>query len=157
MADGFSAGLPPDPVFELFADSSLTKIQDITSADQRSTQSQCVEQLTIFLRLLSCSNVEVVESHPSTRRSSKKKDPNRTIYRELKIEPVSRRSGAQRIDNEDGSGVAFHLRRGHFADYTKGRGLFGKHKVRVWVPGHAVGDRDFGTVNKCYSIKREES
>lgn len=102
---------------------------------------------------MSCHNVELVEVHPSTRRPDRQKDPTRIVYRELKINPPpSRFTRAKSADDEHGKGVAFHVRRGHFADYTKGVGLFGKHKVRFWVPSTTVGDVDYGTVLKSYVV-----
>jgi len=102
-------------------------------------------------RVISCSNVELVETHPSTRAPKKRKDPSRVVYRELKINPPPFRTKSK-LNEDPEHGVALHVRRGHFADYTKGAGLFGKHKVRVWVPGHTVGDQDYGTILKSYSV-----
>ena len=146
-ADYIVPELPPkpDPVFEAI-------MSDGVDVNHTSTQSQCVVQLAIFLKLLSCSNVELVETHPSTRRENAKKDPTRVVYRELKINPPPFRQKRYQNNDDHGEGVAFHVRRGHFADYTQGNGLFGKYKIRVWVPGHTVGDQDFGTVLKSYVV-----
>jgi hypothetical protein len=56
------------------------------------------------------------------------------------------------VPSENPVGVALHARRGHFADYRDGNGLFGKHKVKVWVPGCTVGSREHGTITKTYKV-----
>jgi hypothetical protein len=47
---------------------------------------------------------------------------------------------------------ALHIVRGHFADYTNGPGLFGKHKVEVFVPEHIRGDPRRGVVLADYRL-----
>lgn len=46
-----------------------------------------------------------------------------------------------------------HIVRGHKADYRKGPGLFGKHKVLVYRIPHLAGSKDAGTVIKDYEVK----
>ena len=103
--------------------------------------------------LLSCKNVELVESQPSHRTKKAQKDPTRVIHRELLVKnpPTARKKSASSRD--DKRGTAHHLRRGHFADYTKGKGLFGKYHGRYWIPPMMVGDRNFGTVIKSYRVE----
>lgn len=48
-----------------------------------------------------------------------------------------------------------HLARGHFKDYTKGAGLFGKYTGRFWWSPHVRGSRDEGTVMKEYRLEAE--
>lgn len=108
--------------------------------------------------LLSCNNVTTVEIHPSTRRKKAENDSSRIIYREITIAvpPCSRsRPGGKPRDDE--AGVAFHVRRGHFADYTKGKGLFGKHHGRYWIPPTTAGNVAHGEVIKSYSLGGERS
>jgi hypothetical protein len=103
--------------------------------------------------LLSCKNVTTVETHPSSRRRDAQKDPTRVVYRELKVSvaPGQRAQPTAGAD-DSGHGVAFHVRRGHFADYTNGNGLFGKYKGRYWIPPTTVGNPSYGTVLKSYSL-----
>jgi hypothetical protein len=108
--------------------------------------------------LLSCKNVTTVEVHPSTRRKKAKKDPTRIIYREIKVEvPSIVKARQNRAERDDEVGVAHHIRRGHFADYTKGKGLFGKYHGRYWIPPMMVGSKDYGTVLKSYALEGEHS
>jgi hypothetical protein len=57
--------------------------------------------------------------------------------------------------DSDSVGVqkAMHICRGHFKNYTEGKGLFGKYHGMYWVDSHVKGNKDFGTVNKDYNIK----
>jgi len=100
--------------------------------------------------LLECRNVETVEIHPSTRRTDRRSDPMRVVYRELKINTapaVARRA----VGDEHGHGMALHIVRGHFKEYD-GKGLFGRYKGRWWFGQHVAGDRDYGTVLKSYAL-----
>ena len=45
-----------------------------------------------------------------------------------------------------------HLVRGHFAHYGDERPLFGKYSGTFWVPSHARGNPEVGTVLKDYSV-----
>jgi hypothetical protein len=49
--------------------------------------------------------------------------------------------------------IRFHKVRGHSADYRKGKGLFGKLRVLIWVPEHTVGDPELGTVVSSYRVQ----
>jgi hypothetical protein len=48
--------------------------------------------------------------------------------------------------------VRLHKVRGHFADYRKGSGLFGKLKILIWVDEHEAGDSELGTVVSRYRV-----
>ena len=103
--------------------------------------------------LLSCKNVTTIEVHPSTRRRNATEDPSRVVYRELQVSAAPGQRNQHESDlDEHGHGVAFHVRRGHFADYTKGNGLFGKYKGRYWIGPAPIGDPQYGTVLKSYSL-----
>jgi hypothetical protein len=111
---------------------------------------------TIFwsLLLLMCNNVTTVESQPCYRNNKRQKDPSRVIYRELHVEVPPGGSRSHSVSEGAGTmGTAFHIRRGHFADYTKGKGLFGKYHGKYWIPSTAVGDKDYGTVLKSYRLE----
>lgn len=105
--------------------------------------------------VIACHNVELIESQPSMRSNKQQKDPSRIIHRTIKIhKPSVSSKDSERLDDDEERGHrAFHVRRGHFADYTKGNGLFGKYKVKFWVPSFTVGDKDYGTVIKNYETE----
>lgn len=64
-----------------------------------------------------------------------------TVY----IEPhVTKRLSEARLAARDGDGLRLHMVRGHEADYTQGRGLFGRWRVKVKVREHWRGDPERG-------------
>lgn len=48
--------------------------------------------------------------------------------------------------------MAMHTCRGHFADYRKGKGLFGKLKGLYWINSHVRGSEEHGVVEKDYAV-----
>lgn len=75
-------------------------------------------------------------------------------YHVLNIEPV-RKVLADAGARPGGEGVkrALHIARGHFADYSNGRGLFGKYHGIVWRPDHVRGALGAGVQGKGYNVK----
>jgi hypothetical protein len=55
-------------------------------------------------------------------------------YKTLVIEPLKAILRTQGRSQELGIQRAMHICRGHFADYTQGRGLFGKYHGKFWIP-----------------------
>jgi hypothetical protein len=78
---------------------------------------------------------------PQTRFHTVVIDPMKKI---LRTEGQSERLGLKR---------ALSICRGHFADYTHGGGLFGKHHGVYWIPQHVKGAAEAGTVVKDYAVK----
>lgn len=71
----------------------------------------------------------------------------RTLHiTQLRKEMAGEGSGRQGICR------ALHLCRGHFADYRKGSGLFGKYHGLFWVPLHLRGSQSRGVVEKDYDV-----
>lgn len=104
--------------------------------------------------LLSCKNVTTIESQPCLRNNKRQKDPLRIVHRELHVAVPPGGNRRQSVsEGDETAGTAFHLRRGHFADYTKGKGLFGKYHGKYWIPPMTVGDVDYGTVLKSYRLE----
>jgi hypothetical protein len=46
----------------------------------------------------------------------------------------------------------YHICRGHFATYTEERKLFGKYVGRYWIPSHARGNIENGSIEKDYVV-----
>lgn len=104
--------------------------------------------------LLQCKNVSLAETQPQHRNSKRQKDPLRVLHKELRVQVPPGSSHKKSVSENDGqTGTAFHIRRGHFADYTKGRGLFGKYHGKYWIPPTTVGDAEYGTVVKNYRLE----
>jgi hypothetical protein len=109
--------------------------------------------LHTFARL-NCHNVKLLPMKagaPSTKQSKKHRKPL-TVWHEIVVEKVvERRPQSERASGEK-QDLRFHQVRGHYADYTKGAGLFGKYKVRLWVDEHARGNREVGEVVASYTV-----
>ena len=50
------------------------------------------------------------------------------------------------------SEMALHVRRGHFGDYTKGRGLFGRINGVFWFSDTTIGNQKNGIIKKDYKL-----
>jgi hypothetical protein len=76
----------------------------------------------------------------------------RVHYHTLNIHPM--REILRREGQQDSLGLqkALHICRGHFRDYTQGRGLFGKHKGLYWVDQHMRGSSKQGITVKDYAV-----
>lgn len=91
---------------------------------------------------------------PKTKNQQKKakKFPVSRYY-VLKIDPVDRVvQQRQSSEDSDRSESALHIVRGHFADYTQGKGLFGRIKGRFWFDWHMRGNPERGVIEKDYEI-----
>lgn len=132
----------------------LAKQVGITPEKLAQEATESIVTVLWALLLLSCNNVTTVESQPFTRNNKRQKDPTRVVYRELHVEvpPGGKRSQSV-SEGDEKAGTAFHVRRGHFADYTKGKGLFGKYHGKYWIPPTTVGDVEYGTVIKNYKLE----
>jgi hypothetical protein len=113
--------------------------------------------LHTFARL-NCANVELVpvagQGHPHHRR---RHDPVRSsVWHDIRVTSAPQLRKRQTTVLADGEHreVRFHQVRGHFADYTKGAGLFGNPKLRAvfWIAEHSAGDEELGTVIPSYTI-----
>jgi len=108
----------------------------------------------LAISFLHCKNVTMVNVDPCHVQGNKRvSQPCRRVhYRVLNIHPmqeVLRREGQQAIT---GLKRALHICRGHFRDYSQGRGLFGKHKGLYWFNQHRRGSSTHGVVVKDYMI-----
>lgn len=74
-------------------------------------------------------------------------------YHTLVIDPMKEVLKREGGSEESGLKKALHICRGHFADYTEGKGLFGKYHGRFWMPAHVRGKLKHGVVAKDYSVR----
>lgn len=108
------------------------------------------------IAMLNCSNVQMVNQGMTTDGLSKKDIKIRKLkslrYHELRVKvgkeivPIYGKKG-----NTGEKGLS--MVRGHFKDYSQGKGLFGRiKKPNVWVPPHARGDARNGVIMKDYNL-----
>jgi hypothetical protein len=108
-----------------------------------------------FLGLLCVRGSEATETtipRPERRRAVKSGDDTGWVtYKTLVVRPgVMRSASVAAADDESARETRLHIVRGHIADYRSGAGLFGKHKVLVWMPMHFRGNQETGAIAKTY-------
>lgn len=110
--------------------------------------------LWLAISFLHCKNVTTAQVDPCHLKGKKKASIpcQRAHYHTLNIHPM--REILRREGNQESTGLknALHICRGHFRDYSQGRGLFGKHKGLYWVAQHLRGSSQYGVVVKDYMI-----
>lgn len=103
-----------------------------------------------------CKNVVQMVKRPEAfevKRAQRKGYRPPITYRVLEIEPMKTVLRTEGRIAEVGLQRALHICRGHFADYTEGKGLFGKVHGRFWVPAHVRGSLKEGVALKDYAVK----
>lgn len=98
----------------------------------------------LAVSFLHCKNV-TLEDHavdaPLAKKWRARHGFNPTPYRTLVIEPLKAILRHEGRAHEHGLARAMHICRGHFADYTQGRGLFGKLHGKFWMPSTVRGTK----------------
>jgi hypothetical protein len=110
--------------------------------------------LHTFARM-NCHNVKLVPAQSGAPRRQKKGRPPCSVWHEIAVTSLAQLRREQKGEiAPDGEkrDIRFHKVRGHFADYTKGKGLFGKLKIRIWIEEHTAGDPELGTVVGRYKV-----
>jgi hypothetical protein len=114
-----------------------------------------VTTLHAFARM-NCHNVTLVPMAAGAPRLKKgKRHPPFSVWHEIAVTglPQLRREQGGGLPDGEKRELRFHKVRGHYADYTKGKGLFGRLKVRIWIEEHAAGRSELGTVAGSYRIE----
>lgn len=82
-----------------------------------------------------------------------------SIWREIVVNDVPKRARKEKVSNEgegEGSAVEHQLQwiRGHYADYSRGAGLFGNPNLKgvYWIREHQIGDKEQGTIVPTYKV-----
>lgn len=98
----------------------------------------------LAISFLHCKNVKL-EDHkvdaPLAKKWRAKHGFSPTPYHTLVIEPLKQILRKEGRSGEHGLAKALHICRGHFRDYTEGRGLFGKYHGQYWMPSTVRGTR----------------
>ena len=137
-----------------FMADDVEEAQALASQTQDVVLALCVQSIA----LLNCSNVQYVEAGVTNSDVGKKERRHKRLaqcrFHVLKVK-VGTELRAIREHHETGDGHRpLHMVRGHFRDYSKGPGLFGKYKKpAVWVPAHLRGHADHGIVTRDYQLE----
>lgn len=102
---------------------------------------------------MNCANVAIEPMiGPLQRRENHKREPS-IVWHEIKVTSVPK-IGGRKGDGTDPREVRSHWVRGHYADYSKGRGLFGREELRkvFWIPEHKAGSPELGEVVGTYKL-----
>ena len=135
---------------------SMVASQDMTQKDV--DRFITLSEFSVFvLAVLCCDNVKLKE-HRGSRilQTVGKKEPKNgkyvlTVYPTKKTRYLS--DAAPATEKLTSRSVSRHVRRGHFGDYRKGKGLFGRPKGVFWFSDTVVGDKKNGTIEKDYRVK----
>lgn len=103
------------------------------------------------LHVINCRNIETVKlprEERTARRGCRKSDRQYI----LSIRPMKKQAEGRTGEGESLS-MPLTVRRGYFADYSKGRGLFGRHKGIFWFNETVLGKRKNGVIQKDYTVK----
>jgi len=95
--------------------------------------------------------LKTVHNKAQKRRGEKPYQP--LPYKVLAIQPMKQIIKQTERQHGVGTAKAMHIVRGNFADYSEGRGLFGKLHGTFWRPQHVRGGSERGVTTKDYSIK----
>jgi hypothetical protein len=106
----------------------------------------------LAISFLHCKNVEIVSAGrtPGVHHRQRHRGTKHYV---LSIEPLKgilRREGQS---EKTGLKMALHICRGHFKDFSKGSGLFGKFKGMYWWGDQVRGSKEEGEVIKQYKVK----
>lgn len=116
----------------------------------------------LAISFMHCKNVTATEHNPKDIRHKKpirdsrghlKKKTPQTKYYTLDIEPMKKVLKSEGNIDEVGLQRALHICRGHFKDYSNGKGLFGKYKGLYWWDSTVRGTEEAGKIEKDYAIK----
>ena len=120
---------------------------------------RCMAVCHLATSLLHCKNVTTVDAEPSAKEKYRIQEYERKTrqpaakWKVLSIEPMVRTLRTQGAIERNGLSKALHICRGHFKDFSQGKGLFGKNKGLYWWEQHMRGDESAGLVIKDYDIK----
>jgi hypothetical protein len=107
----------------------------------------------LTISFLHCKNVELIERGPGISKNYKRNRHKSNVrYHVLAIEPMKKVLRMEGQSESTGIKRALHICRGHFKDFSKGHGLFGRYTGIYWWNSQVRGSLSEGIVNKDYSI-----
>lgn len=133
------------------ASGGLRTIGDAAKVDPE-LDKWCTTQVVLALETLqrlNCDNVKLVQESTS-RNPSKPRPKGSIVWHTIKVSESKTRTTTLSASGETPTIRRYHWVRGHYADYTKGKGLFGRIKGLFWIPEHDAGSLEAGAVLKDY-------
>lgn len=117
--------------------------------------SQNVYPALLAISFMHCKNVTLKkQAIPKglVKKAQKKHGYTPVRYHVLDIEPMKKVLRYEGNAEKTGLKMALHICRGHFKDYSKGSGLFGKYQGLYWWDSHVRGSIEEGVVVKDYNV-----
>lgn len=109
--------------------------------------------MLLAISFLHCKNVEIIPHKPDEEKQQRRnRGSSRIKYKVLQIEPMKKILREEGRSEETGLRNALHICRGHFKDFSKGKGLFGKYKDMFWWDSQVRGNAERGAVIKDYNV-----
>jgi hypothetical protein len=110
----------------------------------------------LAISFLHCKNVQLVDNAVDAKLAKRHRERHGiapTDYKTLIIEPLKQVLRQEGRVHENGLAKAMHICRGHFADYTQGRGLFGKYHGKYWMPAVVRGTKGKAAPARAMEVK----
>lgn len=110
----------------------------------------------LALSFMHCKNVTIQRDSQSptlAKAYQKKHGKPLSRYYTLDIEPMKKVLRTDGNSEKTGLKQALHICRGHFKNFSKGKGLFGKYKGLYWWDSMVRGSVSEGIVDKDYAVK----
>jgi hypothetical protein len=160
LLDGRVTGWPQEQCVYAWVrdDGSLSSVRADGAKDAQGegTMLGYIAEALLGIAFAHCKNVRILERGPSRqvlRRAARTGEPT-VIVRTLVIDPLHVVvAHEQRRPHADPVAQRLHLVRGHFAEYTPERPLFGKYSGRFFIPLHTRGSLQAGAVVKDYEVR----
>lgn len=111
-----------------------------------------LDPVLLAISFIHCRNVKIVPKGAGVKSERRDRDKPRFRYHLLEIEPMKKVIDGVAQENHTGIKMAMHICRGHFKDYRRGKGLFGKYKEVYWWDNYVRGDAELGFVDKDYIV-----
>lgn len=111
----------------------------------------------LSLSFMHCKNVttkQVMPDAPVSKKYQKKHGRPLEKYYILDIEPMKKVLRTEGNSEKTGLKQALHICRGHFKDFSQGKGLFGKFNGLYWWDSQVRGSHKHGVIDKDYNVKR---
>ena len=138
---------------------TVNKINKMSQEDRQDLIKNALHMGMLTISFMNCKNTTLIENNPCDNLTRQQKrmmerkniEPEKKYYI-LDIEPMKKILRKEGNIEENGFKKALHICRGHFRDYSKGNGLFGKFKGLYWVDMHTKGNKANGEIIKDYNI-----
>lgn len=158
MALGDRSPILSSPNYELHVDRHGKLLHAMLDGDGTiaAAFSDCLAPALLAMSFLHCRNV-LTDPEPNRppkllRAYQKRHGVDMVRFHTLQIEPMRKVLADAGAESATGLHKALHIARGHFRDYSEGRGLFGKLHGIFWVDSHVRGRSSEGTVFKDYNV-----